>query len=143
MHFFLIILTSVFSQPVSRDPKRPSLAIVYLPSILDSLPQQHTLYLPVLLPSASSILDRAIARDDWNTLGIAKNKVARLTKDAESPIFDSESINEISQIRAHRLWERLVVEDKKRPMRTLSEHLRPAHAVTLCVLAPSFVVGGI
>jgi hypothetical protein len=114
------------------------LAILYLPSPIKSLPE-HTLYLPVLLPSASSTLGRITAQGDWDSIVIPRNKVALLTKDVDSAIYNGANIEDLPQLRAHRLIERLVSESKRRSTKTVVKQLRPRHtrAVTLYVSIPT------
>ncbi|KAF5382101.1 hypothetical protein D9615_004332 [Tricholomella constricta] len=122
--------------------KRPSLAVLYLPAAIHALPD-HTLYLPVLIPSTSPTADswsRATATSDWNTLSIPTNKIARLGVDSAAPIFDSMDISKVQHMRAHRLFQRLLSEAKKRQVKSLADHLSPVHAVTLFALM-SLIVG--
>ncbi|KAG5638769.1 hypothetical protein H0H81_010190 [Sphagnurus paluster] len=122
--------------------KRPSLAVLYLPCAIHALPE-HSLYLPVLAPSRSETSgewSRVTAANDWATLSIPAHKVARLGFDAGSPIFDGKDIGEVQDMRAHRLFHRLLFEGKKRAVKSLSEHLSPVHAVTLFALM-SLIVG--
>ncbi|KAG5644386.1 hypothetical protein DXG03_008614 [Asterophora parasitica] len=118
--------------------KYPSLAVLYLPASIHALPE-HTLYLPVLVPSSPPHLSRITAANDWKTLSIPPNKVARLSL-AQSPIFDSRETKDIQDTRALRLFQRLVSEAKKRQAKSLADHLSPAHAVTLFALM-SLIVG--
>jgi hypothetical protein len=124
----------LWSQSLLRDrPKRPSLAIVFLPSRVTCLPE-HTLYLPVFLPSASgkiTLEDELNARVAWASFGIPANKMARLTKDPERPILEAGEIGNVSLIRARGLLRRVISEGRKRPSRTISDNIRPVHAVTL------------
>ncbi|KAF8071974.1 hypothetical protein FPV67DRAFT_1747884 [Lyophyllum atratum] len=129
--------------PLAQAPvKRPSLAILYLPSAIYALPE-HTLYLPVLIPPTSAATDKLswnTATDDWNSLSIPPSKVARLSLGRGSPIVDSRDIGQVQDIRAHRLFQRLLSEAKKRSAKSLSDHLSPVHAVTLFALM-SLIVG--
>ncbi|KAG6908336.1 hypothetical protein DXG01_005247 [Tephrocybe rancida] len=113
--------------------KRPSLAIVYLPSTLHTLAAtEHTLYLPVLVPSLSgSELFRSSAMRDWDTLSIPSDKVANLNFDTTSPIFNGADAKDIRDMRAHHLLQRLLSVAKKRPNRAFSDHISPVQAVTL------------
>lgn len=77
-------------------------------------------------------LARNAARDHWASLSISDNKLVRLT-DTDSPILDSRDVAEVHRMRVHRLLQRLISEGKKSPLRTISEHLSPVHAVTLYV----------
>ncbi|GLB40451.1 hypothetical protein LshimejAT787_0803220 [Lyophyllum shimeji] len=115
---------------------RPSLAILYLPAAVQVVPD-HTLYLPVLVPSTSPATDdlsRAKAVNDWKALSIPPNKVARLGLGVGSPIFDGRDIGEVQDLRAHRLFQRLLCEMRKRPVKFLPDRLGAVHAVTLFAL---------
>ncbi|RDB26057.1 hypothetical protein Hypma_006543 [Hypsizygus marmoreus] len=132
-----------FDAPVPQALiKRPSLAIIYLPSAIHALPD-HTLYLPVLIPSASPTeinAAGAIARRDWESLSIPASKIACLNGGTASPIVDGQNVGEIHHMRAHRLLQRLVSQAKKIPTKSISEHLGSVHAVTLFALV-TLIVG--
>ncbi|KAJ6619727.1 hypothetical protein B0H10DRAFT_1946556 [Mycena sp. CBHHK59/15] len=99
--------------------ERPSLAIVYLPSLVP-LPE-HTLYLPVFLPPARGhgTIDPSEARDCWALLNIPASRTLRLTEDSGSPVFlDDKST--------------LVVPPKKAS--GVLDQLKPVHAVTFVAL---------
>ncbi|KAG6820946.1 hypothetical protein H0H93_009182 [Arthromyces matolae] len=112
--------------------KRPSLAIIYLPARV-TITTDHSLYLPVLAPSYSpddAISRHHLARRDWDFLSVPSDKVVQVGNDTESVIFDGGNA-EIQVIRAHRLLDRLLAVAKRRPAKVLSDHIRPAQAVTL------------
>ncbi|KAG6873945.1 hypothetical protein C0995_008984 [Termitomyces sp. Mi166 len=123
--------------------KRPSLAIVYLPSTLRMpIAPDHTLYLPVFVPSPlmGSNVSKDMAKRDWDALSIPNNKVVHVNMDTEYPIFNSSNVQDIQDVRAHRLLQRLLSVAKKRPVKVLSDHISPAQAVTLFALM-SLIVG--
>ncbi|KAG6817340.1 hypothetical protein H0H87_009938 [Tephrocybe sp. NHM501043] len=121
--------------------KRPSLAIVYLPSAVRTF-SDHTLYLPVLVPSSptESEMSRSIAISDWNDMSIPSDRVAHLDINATNPIIDGSDEMAIRDIRAYQLLQRLLSAAKKRPTKVVSDHISPAQAVTLFALM-SLIVG--
>ncbi|KAG5350880.1 hypothetical protein C0989_008914 [Termitomyces sp. Mn162] len=123
--------------------KRPSLAVVYLPLTMRTpVAADHTLYLPVLVPS--SLIESSVSRDtaerDWDALSIPNDKVAHLNIDTEYPIFDGSNAEDIRDMRAHRLLQRLLSVAKKRSVKVMSDHISPAQAVTFFALM-SLIVG--
>ncbi|KAG6813915.1 hypothetical protein H0H92_005764 [Tricholoma furcatifolium] len=122
--------------------KRPSLAIVYLPTVIQTpLPTNHTFYLPILKSSASDV-EAIIATREWDQLSIPSDKVVRLGLDSESPIFNGDNVNAIQDEPARHLlrkllytstMQKLLSSSKKRSVKGSLEHLSPAHAVTLWV----------
>ncbi|KAG6879879.1 hypothetical protein C0992_010232 [Termitomyces sp. T32_za158] len=123
--------------------KRPSLAVVYLPfTMRTTIAMDHTLYLPVLLPSLlmESSVSQDIAKRDWDTLSIPEDKIAHLNLNNEFPIFNGSDAGDIRDVHAHRLLQRLLSVAKKRPGKVLSDHISPAQAVTFFALM-SLIVG--
>ncbi|KAF8227305.1 hypothetical protein L208DRAFT_1405696 [Tricholoma matsutake] len=124
--------------------ERPSLAIIYLPAPLHSVPE-HSLYLPVFAPPTSSdgfeSLARITAYQDWENLHVPAAKTAYLNDETESPIFDCRNVNQVTESRADRLLQHLNnAHAKKRSIRSLSDQLSSVHAVTLFALM-SLIVG--
>ncbi|KAF9468100.1 hypothetical protein BDZ94DRAFT_1154735 [Collybia nuda] len=124
---------------------KPSLAIVYLPSLLYALPS-HTLYVPVFVPppdyTGQDDIDatRMIACEDWETLRVPSDKVLNLNEDLNSPVFDVGKVNNIHHFAAHQILQRLLTQAKKGSVKSISEHLNSVHAVTLFALM-SLIVG--
>ncbi|TFK47811.1 hypothetical protein OE88DRAFT_1665436 [Heliocybe sulcata] len=101
------VMSSLESSPYTPDRFHTSLAIVYLPSSItrESI-EEHTFYLPVLVPPACIInsfseeVERHAARQRWNMLSIPESKVLRLTPSRDGDlvpgIVNAQDVEEMS-----------------------------------------------
>jgi hypothetical protein len=116
--------------------ERPSLAIIYLPALLRSVPE-HNLYLPVFAPTSSDEFEsvaRITAHQDWENLRVDAAKTAHLNDGTESPIFDCRNVNHVTEWQTNQLLQHLnTTQTKKRSIKSISDHLSSVHAVTLYV----------
>ncbi|KAF9496622.1 hypothetical protein BDN71DRAFT_1445835 [Pleurotus eryngii] len=95
-------LTGDLTSPTSTFSRHhPSLAIVYLPSVIPPELPRHTLYLPVFVPFPSSTdpvgsgeLARRAAQDNWDLLDIPASKVLRLKGKNSGVLFNSDDIHD-------------------------------------------------
>lgn len=76
-------------------------------------------------------MSQDIAKRDWDAMSIPEDKIAHLSFNTEFPIFNGSDAEDIRDVRAHRLLQRLLSATKKRHARVISDHISPAQAVTL------------
>lgn len=129
--------TLQFQSLVQAVAGRPSLAIIYLPAPLQSIPEHNT-YLSVFAPPTSSdelaSVARITARQDWENLHIPSAKTAYVNNGIDSPVFDCKNVKQVPEWRANQLLQHLKnAQTKKRPMKYIADHLNSVHAVTLYV----------
>lgn len=123
----------------SSNPDRPSLAVVFLPSdSLHALPE-HNLYLPIFVDDSADVLGndvnlRASAERTWKMLSVPSGKTLRLGGHIGSPMIFGSELGNTNSFRVHRALQRLVLRNKKQPVKTISDHLSCVPAVTIFAL---------
>ncbi|KAF7424610.1 hypothetical protein PC9H_009918 [Pleurotus ostreatus] len=108
-------LTGDVTSPTTFSGHHPSLAIVYLPSLIPPELSRHTLYLPVFVPFpsltdpvGSGELARRAAQDNWDLLDIPTSKVLRLKGKNSSILFDSDDIHDAEPRQVYLALQQLV-----------------------------------
>ncbi|KAF5367370.1 hypothetical protein D9758_003731 [Tetrapyrgos nigripes] len=126
------------ASPVPRSgasPSRPSLAVIFLPS-LPPLLDEHTRYLPVITPcsddsqSSDNIVEEAKAA--WSTFSIPASRVLYLQGRSTCSLFAAKDVDKLDPVLARRSLQQLHT-----PMRSwtgLFEQFNTAHAVTIFAL---------
>jgi hypothetical protein len=125
---------------------RPSLAVVYLPSLTLSLPA-HTFYLtvyvslPRLLDSDDHAATYKTAQDTWDTLAIPTHKTLQLKEGGGSPLFDSEDLDDLQPSDVYHAFQQLAVHaEEKRPVKGRIDRFTSFQAMTVLAFI-SLVLG--
>ncbi|KDQ59272.1 hypothetical protein JAAARDRAFT_33996 [Jaapia argillacea MUCL 33604] len=128
---------------VEISPDRPSLAIIFLPSSLTSVPD-HTFYLPVLVPPSSMLnsfskeIEKNAAQHRWASLGIPSAKVLSLGE-GNSSIMDASELDNLEPEIVYRQMTPFF--RPKKLVKVGKDQIPAAHIMTVLIFLLSILLG--